>query len=71
MKSYLLIQLVSNSRAIWQTKQDVPTEHCRRMTQEELDAIAHASADVLSSVISTQTVAEPAAPRAPESRKKR
>ncbi len=80
MKSYLLIQLVSNGRAIWQTKQDVPAEHCRRMTQEELEAVAHASADVLAGVVSTQMIAagiaerqsaaaQPA--RAPEPRKKK
>lgn len=47
MKSHLLIQLVFNGRAIWQVKQDVPNEHCRRMTPAELKTIGTDNADLL------------------------
>ncbi len=51
MKSYLLIQLVSNGRAIWQVKQDVPIEHCRRMTPDQLKAVGDSLANELGVII--------------------
>lgn len=53
----ITIQLVVDSRLIWQVKQDVPREHCRRMTEEELKAIGSAAAAVLAGIMPTQKTA--------------
>ncbi len=73
-KQTVIIQLVVDSRVIWQVKQDVPREHCRRMTTEELNAIGGGVVDVLAGIIATQkTAAEsdrPAAAPEPSRRKR-
>jgi hypothetical protein len=50
-KSHLLIQLVFNGRAVWQVRQNVSPEICRKMTQEELKAFGEATAHSLGTII--------------------
>ncbi len=71
MKSYLLIQLVFNGRAVWQVKQDVPDTHCRRMTQEELAAFGLHAQQSLKRLIEENPVKEPVAAASEAPRKKR
>ncbi len=51
MKSNVFIQLVVNERIIWQVKQDVPPELCRRMSQVELAALGRMTREALKKVM--------------------
>jgi hypothetical protein len=50
-KSYLAIFLNHHGRAVWQVRQEVPAEDCRRMTTAELEAIGVQAARALADII--------------------
>jgi hypothetical protein len=57
-KQELLIQLVMDGRAVWQVRQEVAREHCRKMSADELKSIGQAAADRLSGFVRAAKAAD-------------
>ncbi len=55
----LIVQLVINGQAVWQTfADDIPDDQCRRMTDAELKDIGKGAAGVLAGIVADQKVGE-------------
>lgn len=62
-KQNLVIQLVFNGSAVWQTKTDVAAEICRKMTNEELEALGKGAGEVLTDIVRNSNAAAEPAPK--------
>lgn len=58
-KQTVVIQLIVDSRMIWQVKTDVARDLCRRMTESELNAVGRAVEDALEDIVTAKPAAVP------------
>jgi hypothetical protein len=58
----LLVQLIYHGKAVWQVRQEVPADLCRRMTPAELKSLGDKAEEALMEIISKAEIRAPLAP---------